>query len=236
MACLDSSNYDSAVRGMYITTGRFGGKVTVRVDKLGGVGVNSANRIVLYFLHSRLGFCKVLFRFHSFFYLLSFLFCLFWGRLVGMNDDRVVGFRRRMVFSFDFLPIPFCMFYGVAFIFLILPVVLTPRYASCCCFFASFMGWGQRSWSQDRKLGLVLCCVVHTAEYVRQIECLLSILGGERMLECGLGLPLMSGKGDDWKMLSVMTSRLRFFLSRTIGSGKTENGQRKIYPHDNVTK
>lgn len=36
MACIDSGNYDSTARGgMYITTGRFGGKVTVRVDKLG---------------------------------------------------------------------------------------------------------------------------------------------------------------------------------------------------------
>lgn len=85
MACLDSSNYDSAARGgMYITTGRFGGKVTVRVDKLGGVGVNSANRIVLYFLHSRLGFCKVLFRLHSFF-LSFFSFPSFLGK-VGGNE------------------------------------------------------------------------------------------------------------------------------------------------------
>lgn len=36
MACIDSGNYDLTARGgMYITTGRFGGKVTVRVDKLG---------------------------------------------------------------------------------------------------------------------------------------------------------------------------------------------------------
>lgn len=51
----------------------------------------------------------------------------------------------------------------------------------------------------------------------------------------------MSGKGDDGEMLSVMTSRLRFFLSRTIGSRKTENGKRKtdnenFTPTTNVTK
>lgn len=70
-----------------------------------------------------------------------------------------LGFEGAWFFLRFFNLFHFAWFYGVAFVFLILSVVLTPRYASCCCFFfASFMGWRQRSWSQDRKLGLVLCC------------------------------------------------------------------------------
>lgn len=76
-------------------------------------------------------------KFFILFPIFLFPFCLFWGRLAGTNDDRVVGFRRRMVFFFDFFNLfHFAWFYGVAFVFLILPVVLTPRYASCCCFFS----------------------------------------------------------------------------------------------------
>lgn len=45
----------------------------------------------------------------------------------------------------------------------------------------------------EARVGVMLCVVHTAAEYVGQMECLLSILGG--MLECGMSLLLMGGSG-----------------------------------------
>lgn len=152
-----------------------------------------------------------------------------------MNDDRVVGFRRRMVFSFDFFTYSILHVLRCGFCFLD---------SSCCpditiclvlLFFRFLYGLGitELESGSEGRVSVMLCCAY----------------GGIRGADGVSGVYLgrwtsavwMSGKGGGWEMLSVMTSRLRFFLSRTIGSGKTDNGQRttdneKFTPTTNVTK
>lgn len=104
--------------------------------------------------------------------------------------------------SFFFYLFHFAWFYGVAFVFLILLVVLTPRYASCCCFFRFLNGLEttELESGSEARVGVMLC-VVHTAEYGgRWNVCYLGVN------EYGVGLPLMGEKGDGWgwKMLGAI--------------------------------
>lgn len=68
----------------------------------------------------------------------------------------------------------------MAFVFLILSVVLTPRYASCCCFFRFLYGLEtmELESGSEARVGVMLCVVHTVAEYVGQMECLLSLSWG----------------------------------------------------------
>jgi len=134
MARIDSNNFGlTACGGMYIMAKGSAEILLFELIGQGRVGVSTAQ--AGWFFSSILDWAFVKF---FFVFIHFFPICLFWGRYAGTNDDRVVGFRRRMVFfqlpSVSFLHSSTVWLFFL-FSLLILPVVLTPENALCCCFF-----------------------------------------------------------------------------------------------------